>query len=298
MSINKFIRAYAGYFFGYLSYKTIFYTLSQICDQVDEIIANDKSNANNNFLPDEIKDISTTHKYNIGKEIANIIRTRGGQGEIVIRPEGVADLVKHLFLFTKLTANLIIITPISKVLGFLVRKLPIAKPIYEGIKMGKVVLASIGALVSVRVIARFDYWALIISDSLPQLPIDTKSVLSGIRRLRIGQKDMTICISQSNEILNLVMDEEIPINKKEKVLIDLFELYQLFPENHFFKNRYFACIVYMLLALFIGDKIGFKLALRLLYRLLREGKISIETYREILSQLVVGGVPVVDIEIV
>ena len=54
----------------------------------------------------------------------------------------------------------------------------------------------------------------------------------------------------------------------------------------------------MLLNLFIGDKIGFKLALRLLYRLLAEGKISIETYREIISQLVIGGVPVVDIEIV
>lgn len=52
------------------------------------------------------------------------------------------------------------------------------------------------------------------------------------------------------------------------------------------------------MALFISDKIGFKLALRLLYRLLREGKISIETYREILSQLIIGGVPVVDVEIV
>ena len=81
-------------------------------------------------------------------------------------------------------------------------------------------------------------------------------------------------------------------------MIDLFELYQMLPENHLFKNRFFTCIVYMLLALFIGDKIGFKLALRLLYHLLKEGKISIETYREILSQLVIGRIPVVDVEIV
>jgi hypothetical protein len=294
MKIIKYLRVYSGYVFAYLSYKTIFYTLSQICDQVDEIIAND----NNNFLPDEIKDISTTHKYNVGKEIVNIIRTRGGQGGIIIRPEGVFTLGKNLLLFAKLIAELVVVTPISKAIGFLVMKFPVAKKVYTGAKAIKVVIASIGAVVSVRLIARFDYWALIITDSLPQLPVDTKSVLSGLRRLRIGQKDLSICLPRSNEVLNLVMDEDIPVKRKEKVLIDLFEFYQMLPENHLFKNRFFTCIVYMLLALFIGDKIGFKLALRLLYRLLKEGKISIETYREILSQLVIGGVPVVDVEIV
>ena len=72
----------------------------------------------------------------------------------------------------------------------------------------------------------------------------------------------------------------------------------MLPENHLFKNKFFACIVYLLLTLFICDKIGFKLALRLLYRLLKEGKISIETYPDIFSQLVVGGVPVIDVEVV
>lgn len=295
MSIHKYIRAYSGYFFAYLSYKSFLYTLSQICDQVDEIIANDN---NNNLLTDEIKNISTTHKYKTVKEIANIIRTRGGQNfvvEITIKP---VVLVKKLSLVIKGIGNKLVIRPIAKAVGFVIKKLPVVKPIYEGIKKVKVIIASIGALVSVRVIARFDYWALIVSDSLPQLPIEAKSVLSGIRRLRIGQKDMTICLLKSNEILNLVMDEEIHITRKEKVLINFFKLYQLFPENHIFKNPYFACIVHVLLALFIGDKIGFKLTLRLLYRLLKQGTISIETYREILSQLVIGGVPVVDIELV
>ena len=296
MNINpiKYVRVYAGYFFAYMSYKAIFYTLSQICDQVDEIIDND----NNNSMPDEIKNISTTHKYKIGKEIVNIIRTRGGQGGIVIRPEGVITLGKNVVLLAKIIAETVVITPLSKAIGFIVMKFPAAKKVYTGIKATKVVIASIGALISVRVIARFDYWALILTDSLPQLPIETKAILSGVRRLRIGQKDLSICLPRSNEILNLVIDEDIPVRRKEKVLIDLFEFYQMLPENHLFKNRFFTCIVYMLLALFISDKIGFKLALRLLYRLLKEGKISIETYREILSQLVIGGVPVVDVEIV
>ena len=235
-------------------------------------------------MPDEIKNISTTHEYKIGKEIVNIIGTRGGQG----------GLGKNVVLLAKT----VVITPLSKAIGFIVMKFPAAKKVYRGIKATKVVIASIGALISVRVIARFDYWALILTDSLPQLPIETKAILSGIRRLRIGQKDLSICLPRSNEILNLVMDEDIPVKRKEKVLIDLFEFYQMLPENHLFKNRFFTCIVYMLLALFISDKIGFKLALRLLYRLLKEGKISIETYREILSQLVIGGVSVVDVEIV
>lgn len=297
MKINliKYVRVYAGYFFAYISYKTLFYTLSQICDKVDNIIVNDN---NNNSLPNEIKNISTTHKYRIGKEIVNIIRTRGGQGGIIIRPEGVIILGKNILLLFKLIAETVITTPLSQAIGFLVMKFPAAKKVYTGFKATKVLIASVGALISVRVIARFDYWALILNDSLPQLPIQTKAILSGIRRLRIGEKELSICLPRSNEILNLVMDEDIPVKRKEKVLIDLFEFYQLLPENHLFKNKFFTCIVYLLLALFISDKIGFKLALRLLYRLLKEGKISIETYREILSQLVIGGVPVVDVEIV
>lgn len=252
MNINKYVIAYAGYFFAYMSYKTIFYTLSQICDKVDEIIVDD----NNNSLPDRIKDISTTHKYNIGKEIVNILRTRGEQGGIIIRPEGVITLAKNVLLFAKLIAETVVITLLSKAIGFIVMKFPAAKKVYTGVKATKVVIASIGALISVRVIARFDYWALILSDSLPQLPIETKAVLSGIRRLRIGQKDLSICLPRSNEVLNLVMDEDIPVKKKEKVLIDLFEFYQMLPENHLFKNRFFTCIVHMLLALFISYKIG------------------------------------------
>lgn len=285
LEINTYIRVYAGYFFIYMSYKMIFYTLSEIFNQVDEIIDNN----------DEIKDISTTHKYSVGKEIRNIIS--GGQG-IVIRSEGVMILGKKVVLLSKLLAERFLITPLSKAIGFIVMKFPLAKKVYNGIKAIKIVIASILALLSVRLIARFDYWALIVNGSLPQLPIETKTILSGIRRLRMGQKELYICIPKSNEILNLVIDEDISVKRKEKELIDLFAYYQMLPEHHDFKNKFFTCIIYLLMALFVGDKIGFKLALRLLYRLLNEGKISLETYCEILSQLVIGGISVIDVEIV
>ena len=152
-NLREYLTVYGGYFFGYLSYKAIFYALSQICDQVDEIIAND----NNNSMPDEIKNILTTHKYKIGKEIVNIIRARGEQGGIVIRPEGVITLAKNVVLLAKVLAETVVINPLSKAIGFIVMKFPAAKKVYTGIKATKVVIASIGALISVRVIARFDY---------------------------------------------------------------------------------------------------------------------------------------------
>lgn len=93
------------------------------------------------------------------------------------------------------------------------------------------------------------------------------------------------------------MDKKINFDRKQKVLIDFFSYYEVLPENHFFKNRYFVCIIHMLLALFVGDKLGFNSVLGLLYRLLNTGKISLETYREIISQLVMGGVSPIDIEI-
>lgn len=291
--MNKFTRAYTGYFFGLLSYKILLYTLSKLCDQVDEIISTDTSN-NKNVILDGTKDTITSHDSNMGKEIVNITKTRGRQS-IVIRGEGVAILIKkavsHLKIFGDKTISTLI-HPISKVLGSLIIKFPPVKKVLNVIKATKVIIASIGALISLRVVARFDYWALIFSDSLPQ----TRSVLSGIRRLRIGQENMTVCIGQSNEIINLVMDEEIQVERKQKVLVNLFSMYESLPEHHVFKNRYFTCIVHLLLALFIGDKLGFRLALRLLYRLLSNGEISLETYREIISQLVVGGVPTTDIE--
>ena len=58
------------------------------------------------------------------------------------------------------------------------------------------------------------------------IPIEAKVILSGVRHLRMGQEDMTLCIHQSNEILNLVMDEDIKIGKKEKALINIFGLYE------------------------------------------------------------------------
>ena len=85
---------------------------------------------------------------------------------------------------------------------------------------------------------------------------------SGLRRLRMGQNNLEICLPKSNEVLNLVMDENSPIEEKEQALKNIFSFYQMLQENHLFKNKFFTCIVYMLMALFIVDKIGFRLRVR------------------------------------
>lgn len=72
--------------------------------------------------------------------------------------------------------------------------------LYNEIKNGKLILASFLGFCRVRLIARFDYWALIISDLIPQIPVYTRSVLSGIRRMKIGFKSMTVCNSQSKKL--------------------------------------------------------------------------------------------------
>jgi hypothetical protein len=52
-------------------------------------------------------------------------------------------------------------------------------------------------------------------------------------------------VPQSNDRIRLVMDEEINIERKSKMLISIFSMYEGLPEHHIFKNRYFACIVHI-----------------------------------------------------
>ena len=191
------------------------------------------------------------------------------------------------------------ITPTSQMVGYLILKILMARNIYDGVKRVKVVIASVAAFASMRAIARYDYWALIISDSIPAIPIETKAVLFGIGHLRMRQEEgISVCIGRSDDIIVLVMDKNIDLKKKKKVLTGFFSLYESLPEHHFFKNPYFCCIIHILLTLYFANNLGFKFALRLLLRLLEDGKISLETYREIVSQLLIGGVSTVDIEVV
>nr|YP_010283265.1 hypothetical protein MKU01_pgp109 [Psammodictyon constrictum]YP_010283351.1 hypothetical protein MKU01_pgp023 [Psammodictyon constrictum]ULD16384.1 hypothetical protein [Psammodictyon constrictum]ULD16470.1 hypothetical protein [Psammodictyon constrictum] len=108
---------------------------------------------------------------------------------------------------------------------------------------------------------------------------------------------MEICTSQTSEIINLASDENVNLVKKEKMLIDLFSMYESLPENHPFKNRYFACVIHVLLVLFIINKRCFNFTLRLLLRLLKDGRITLQTYREIIAQLIIGGVSPIEIDI-
>ena len=172
------------------------------------------------------------------------------------------------------------------------------KAVYKVVKTVKVIIASSAALVTMRLIARFDYWALILGDATPLMSVDQKAVLASIRRMRIGVMHIEVCTSQTSEIINLASDENVNLVKKEKMLINLFSMYEFFPENHYLKNPYFACVINVLLALFIINKTGFNFALRLLLRLLKDGRIKLQTYREIIAQLIIGGVSPIEIDIV
>ena len=82
-----------------------------------------------------------------------------------------------------------IVRPIMNILGYLLLKSPALKGIYNKVKIGKVILSSPIAFGSIRLIARFYYWALIISNAIPHISIDQKEVLSGIDRIQLGAKD-------------------------------------------------------------------------------------------------------------
>lgn len=82
--------------------------------------------------------------------------------------------------------------------------------------------------------ARFEYWGVILND----LNINNKSVIAGIYRMRIGARDMPICLHWSHDVIKLVIDEKIHLERKSKILMKLFSLYQFIPENHIFKNLY------------------------------------------------------------
>lgn len=130
------------------------------------------------------------------------------------------------------------------------------------------------------------------------MSVNQKIVLASIRRMGIGVMHLEVCTSQTNEIINLASDENVNLGKKEKMLINLFSMYEFIPENHPLKNRYFVFVIHVLLALFIINKTNFNFALILLFRLLKDGRISLQTYCEIIAQLIIGGVSPIEIDTV
>lgn len=172
------------------------------------------------------------------------------------------------------------------------------KAVYKAVKNAKVIIASSVALITMRLMARFDYWVLIFGDATPLISVDQKALLASICRIRMGRMYMEICSPHTNEILNLGTDESINQLEKENVLTSLFSMYEFFPENHSFKKPYFACIINVLLTLFFINKTGFNFALGLLLRLLKNGSITLQTYREISSQLIINGISLIEMDIV
>lgn len=298
--MKKFIRPYLGYILMCLSFRISLYLLSKLFSMVDEVIDTDNNAANNNNeLIDGTNGIVTTHDYTTCKEVVNITNMRGGQNGLL--PRGAVGVIQgsfqHLGKFCGKGVS-IILRPIAKSLGFLLVKIPMLQAVYKVVKTGKVILASSVALGTMRLIARFDYWALIFGDALALMSVDQKAALASISRMRMGVMHMEVCASQTSEIINLASDENVNLVKKEKMLINLFSMYEFLPENYPFKNRYFACVIHVLLGLFIINKKGFNFAIRLLLRLLKDGSITLQTYREIIAQLIIGGVSPIEIDIV
>lgn len=305
--MKNFLRLYLAYALMYVSYRTSLYLLNELFSMVDEIIDVDEivhtdhniaNNNNNNKRIDGTNDIVTTHDYNKWKAVIKAINLRGGQIQILPNTVGVIKgSIQHLGKFCGKGVS-IILKPIANSLGFILMKISVFKAVYNGVKTAKVIIASSAALSTMRFIARFDYWALILSDAIPLMSVGQKSVLASMRRMRMGEMHMEICTSQTNEIINLAIDANVNLVKKEKMLINLFTIYEFLPENHSFKNRYFACVVHVLLVLFTISQTSFNFALRLLLRLLKNGKISLQTYREIVAQLIIGGISPIDIDII
>jgi hypothetical protein len=144
---------------------------------IDEIVDADINTSNNtNALPDGNNDN--------GKQIGNNINIRGGQDRIL--PRGDVGIIKKQFNNIATAGNklfFIILKPIATILARQINNVPAVKAIYDKLKTVKTVVASILGLVSMRLIARFDYWALILCDELPIISVDQKAVLSIIRRM-------------------------------------------------------------------------------------------------------------------
>ena len=180
--MRNFIRVYSGYCLGFASYRILLYVLSTICEQVDGIIYADMLK-NKNVLPDGTEQIGPSYDYKVGKEIVEVIKTRVGELIIYIYDKDVIYVAKKAI---SLTGKVVYIgvKPISKAIGFVVMKYPPIKKVHKMIKVSKKVIVATGGLISLGIMARSDYWAIVFSNALPQLPVDTKAKLSGIRRMR------------------------------------------------------------------------------------------------------------------
>lgn len=228
MEIYRFLRVYAGYGLVYVSYKASLSILDKLFSMVDERIDTDP-----NVLSDSTDGVITTHDYETGKKIVDIISVRGGKGDIILRgATGLSKVWKHSQRFgDKLISN--IIKPTADTIEYLLVKFPVLKNIYDVLKHAKIIIASTLALGAIRLVARFDYWSLIICGALPKTDLSDEVVLTSIR---MGIKDIAICMPGAEKILDFVTDEEIDLTRKSDKLIKLFTTYESLSETYFFKN--------------------------------------------------------------
>ena len=147
--------------------------------------------------------------------------------------------------------------------------------------------AAIGAAIAaMRAIGSYDWWAVYLSDAVVNLTSEEKIILSSLRRMRLGLPMGVVCVPVMYDMQKMLYDGEF----KEAIdeWLAILTHYDRLSERSAKKNGYFACIV-----LFITSALakypGFVMfLLRYLQMLCITGKISYNTYLEILWQILLG----------
>ena len=58
----------------------------------------------------------------------------------------------------------------------------------------KILMIVFAGLASIILVARYDYWALIICNGLPFINLDQKTIIASIPRIRIKMEHLIICL--------------------------------------------------------------------------------------------------------
>ena len=144
--------------------------------------------------------------------------------------------------------------------------------------------ASFGSVVAfMRLIGSYDWWAVYLSDAVVTLTAEDRIILSSLRRMRLGLPMGVVCVPVMYDMQRMLHEGELKQAMDEwlALLTDYDKLSERSPK----KNGYFACIVLFVTAALAKYPGFIMLLLRYLQILCITGKISYNTYLEILWQI-------------
>ena len=144
--------------------------------------------------------------------------------------------------------------------------------------------ASFGSVVAfMRLIGSYDWWAVYLSDAVVTLTAEDRIILSSLRRMRLGLPMGVVCVPVMYDMQRIVHEGELKqaVDEWLAILTDYDKLSERSPK----KNGYFACIVLFVTSALAKHPGFIMLLLRYLQVLCITGKISYNTYLEILWQI-------------